>query len=172
MISRNGHDEFLDFRVNKSSFPGDEIKLNNNGAVNIEVKWTAKKELTGKIELVCNGKVVDSKDASVKPGEAFIFRSNQSFTQSGWLCARRMDEKGHQSHTAPVYIILNNKPVRTSVIDAEYFVNWIDNILTNIAPGGIWSKYYTHDLEQVRNRYKKAKDIYSRIAEEAQNINK
>jgi hypothetical protein len=78
-----------------------------------------------------------------------------------------MDEKGHQSHTAPVYITVNNKPVRASAEDAEYFVKWIDNILNNIAPGGAWNHYFTHDLDVVISRYVKAKEIYLKITEEA-----
>ena len=171
VVSRNGHNEFLELTVNGKLNPGDELKLKNKGTVGVEVKWTANKELTGRIELVCNGKVVATQAGSVKPGTPVILLAKQPFTQSGWLCARRMDDKGHQSHTAPVYISVNNKPIRASVEDAQYFVKWIDNILTNIAPGGSWSKYYTHDLDQVQDRYKKARDIYSNIALESQKVN-
>jgi hypothetical protein len=170
VVSRNGHNEFLELKVN-GSLPGDEIKLSGKGKIGIEIKWTAKKELTGNIELVCNGKVVSTKAGTVKPGVPVILHMDQSFEQSGWLCARRMDEKGHQIHTAAVYVTLNNQLVRASVEDAKHFVNWIDNILTNIAPGGLWSKYYTHDLKLVQDRYKRARDIYAKIAEEAQKMN-
>jgi hypothetical protein len=77
-----------------------------------------------------------------------------------------MDDKGHQSHTAPVYIIVKNTPVRASVEDALYFVRWIDNILVNISTGGPWNQYFTHDLDVVRKRYEQARDIYKRIAME------
>jgi hypothetical protein len=79
-----------------------------------------------------------------------------------------MNDKGHQSHTAPVYIAVNKKPVRASAEDAEYFVKWIDNILNNIAPGGAWNHFFTRDIETVQNRYKKAREIYSKILVEAQ----
>jgi hypothetical protein len=171
VISRNGHNEFLELRVNKSGMPGDVIRLSKKGSVDIDIKWSGVIELTGRTELVCNGKVVASKEGIVSPGTPVCFHTSQAFTHSGWLCARRMDDKGHQTHTAPVYIILNNEPIRTNANDALYFVYWIDNILENISPGGLWSKFYTHDLEIVQNRYKKARDIYSRIAEEAQKIN-
>jgi hypothetical protein len=84
-----------------------------------------------------------------------------------WICAQRMDENGHQSHTAPVYITINKKPVRASENDAQFYVRWIDYILADIAPGGPWNRYYTHELDVVQGRYKKAKNIYQKIAEEA-----
>ena len=171
VVSRNGHNEFLDLSVNGILNPGDELKLKNKGIIGVEVKWTANKEIDGRIELVYNGKVVATQAGLVKPGIPVILNTKQLFAQSGWLCARRMDDKGHQTHTAPVYVFVNNKLIRTSVEDAQYFVKWIDNILTNIAPDGLWSKYYTHDLNLVQNRYKQAREMYAKISREAQNIN-
>jgi hypothetical protein len=172
VISRNGHDEFLDLKVNSSFIPGGEIQIIDTGSVIINVKWTAKQPLTGRIELICNGKVVAVKTGTAKPGEPLILQARHFFTQSGWLCARRMDENGHKTHTAAVYVTVNNSPVRASASDAVFFVNWIDNILVKIAPGGTWNRYFTHDLDLVENRYRKAKDVYEKIAIEAQNIQK
>ncbi|MBK9389810.1 MAG: hypothetical protein IPN68_06320 [Bacteroidetes bacterium] len=106
-------------------------------------------------------------DGNSKPGSPVNFLTEVPVTQSSWICARRMDERGHQSHTSPVYVMLGNKPVRSSAKDAEYFVRWIDNILKNIAPGGSWNQYFTHDLDVVQARYKKAKGVYEKIALEA-----
>ena len=83
------------------------------------------------------------------------------YVQEEWMI------KGHVSHTAAVYITVDNKPVRASSEDAQYFVKWIDNIITNISTGGIWNKYFTHDLDVVKARYEKAKDIYVKIEDEA-----
>lgn len=169
VVSRNGHNEFLEMKIDERYMPGDEVKIKNKGNVNIEVKWTAVKEITGRIELVSNGKVVASQSGTAKPGEPLIFKAKQEFRKSGWICARRMDEKGHQTHTAPVYISVNKMPVRASAEDARFFVSWIDNILVKIAPGGIWNRYFIHDLDTVQKRYQKARDIYSRIAAETNN---
>ena len=168
VISRNGHNEFLEMKINGKYEPGDEISIKNKGTVTIEVKWTAVKELSGTIELVSNGKVVSSQSGAVMPGKPLILEASKEFTESGWICARRMDEKGHQTHTAPIYITVNEKPVRASAEDAEYFVKWIDNILNNIAPGGVWNHFFTHDIETVQNQYQKAREIYSKILAEAQ----
>jgi hypothetical protein len=82
-----------------------------------------------------------------------------------------MDEKGHQSHTAPVYISVNEKPVRASAADASFFIRWIDNILTSTAAGGSWNKYFSKDLDMLRERYTRAKMIYERIKTESDQLN-
>lgn len=167
VVTTNGHVEFLDLKINGEASPGDEIKLEGNGKVNIEVKWTAIKELTGKIEVVCNGKVVAIQDGTASLGNAVILNTPLELSESSWICARRMDTTGHQSHTAPVYINVNNSPVRASGDDALYFVRWIDNILLKINKEGPWSQYFTKDIEVVKSRYIQARDIYKRIAMEA-----
>ncbi|MEP7259265.1 MAG: CehA/McbA family metallohydrolase, partial [Flavitalea sp.] len=68
VVSRDGHNEFIDMTINGKYGPGDELALKNKGKVSIEVKWTSIKEASGKIELVLNGKVVASKEGTAKPG--------------------------------------------------------------------------------------------------------
>jgi hypothetical protein len=60
------------------------------------------------------------------------------------------------------------KPVRASAEDAQYFISWIDNLIAKTAPGGDWSHYFTRDQEEVQKRYRRARNIYSKILEEAQ----
>src|SRR5690606_26970282 len=124
--ARNGHREFIEMKVNEQYQPGDDIRVNNKGTVDVEVTWTSIEALSGSLELVHNGKVVSKQDGSAKPGSPFVLKTDLSVSQSGWLCARRMDENGHQTHTAPVYITINNQPVRASAEDAQFFVKWID----------------------------------------------
>ena len=167
VVTTNGHQEFLDLKVNGNSTPGDEIRLKDRGSLGVEVIWTSVLEQTGRIELVLNGKVVATQPGISKPGEPVILKASVPIQESSWLCARRMDEKGHRSHTAPVYITMKNAPVRASTEDARYFIKWIDKTLFNIAPGGPWNKYFTHDLDVVRNRYLDARKVYEEIAMEA-----
>jgi len=170
VVSINGHQEFLDLNINKTSTPGDEIRLNGKETVTVEVKWTSVSEQTGRIELVLNGKVVAIQKGNARPGEPVVLHASIPVLESSWLCARRMDDKGHRSHTAPVYITLWNTPVRASAEDASYFIKWIDKTITNTSPGGPWNIYFTHDLDLVQNRYLKAKAIYEEIAMEADKI--
>ena len=167
VVATNGHVEFLDLKVNDNASPGDEIKLKEKGTINVEITWTSIKELAGRIELVCNGKIVATHEGSANPEEPLVLKTNVPINESSWICARRMDDTGHQSHTAAVYISVNNTPVRANAADAQYFVKWIDATLKNIESGGPWNQYFTHDLNVVQNRYKKARTIYEKVAQEA-----
>ncbi len=167
VVTTNGHIEFLDLKVNESFTPGDEISLKRKSNVSVSVTWTSKTDQTGYIEIICNGKVVARDEVNSKPGSPVNILTEIPVAKSSWICARRMDSHGHQSHTSPVYVIVGKKPVRASAEDAEYYVSWIDNILKNIAPGGSWNQYFTHDLDLVQARYMKAKDVYEKIALEA-----
>jgi O-glycosyl hydrolase len=170
VVATNGHVEFLDLVVNGGASPGDELKLDGEGTVSVEVTWTAVKELTGTVELVCNGKIVATLEGSAGPGAPLLMQAAVPVGESSWICARRMDPSGHQSHTAPVYISINNRPVRASAADADYFVQWIAGILQNIEPGGPWNQYFTHDLDVVQSRYREARDIYAKVAQEAREV--
>ena len=167
VVTTIGHAEFIDLRINGQAYPGDEINLKSKGMVNIDVRWTSDRELTGRIEIVCNGKVVGKLKGTARPGKPVVMKTILTITESSWICARRMDETGHRSHTAPVYINIGKEPVRASAEDAHYFVRWIDNILVNIGPGGGWNQYFTHDLDIVQKRYQKARTVYEKIALEA-----
>lgn len=167
VVSRNGHDEFLDIQVDGKYQPGDELQLKRNSNVRVQVTWTSTKDLTGRIELVSNGKVIATRQGAVTPGDPLVFNSTIPFTESSWICARRMDEHGHESHTAPVYITVDKMPVRAAGEDARFFIRWIDNILENINSGGRWKKYFPRDMSTVTQRYQKAKTIYEKILKES-----
>jgi O-glycosyl hydrolase len=171
VITRNGHREFIDLKVNGQYQPGDEIKYEKNGSVEIEVKWTSIENLTGDLEIVYNGKVIASEASTSGPGSPVVLKTKLPISQSGWICARRMDENGHLAHTSPVYVTLNGNPVRASAADANFFVDWIDNLIEKTSPGGPWNQYYANDLKFAQDRYKKAKAIYLNIAKEAENLN-
>ena len=167
VVARNGHQEFIEMKVNGQYHPGADIKLKSKETVHVEVTWTSVQPLTGALELVCNGKVIARQEGNARPGKPIQLNADHAFLNSGWICARRMDDKDYQTHTAPVYITVKNRPVRASADDAQYFINWIDNLLEKTSPGGPWNQYFTHDLDVVQGRYKKARDIYAKIAAEA-----
>ena len=167
VVSRNGHNEFLDLKVNGSSVPGDEIKLTSAGSVQATVTWTTKMLLTGSIELVHNGVVVASRTVSASSGIPEVLTATVNFTRSGWLAARRMDANGHQTHTGALFVLVNNAPIRASVADAEFFVQWIDNLLNKTATGGAWSSFFVNSGDAARARYQAAKALYQQIAIEA-----
>lgn len=167
VVSRNGHNEFLNLTVNTTATPGDEIKLTGAGSVQVTIIWTANQNLTGTIELVRNGVVVASQQASVAPGSPASLSAAVDFAKSGWLAARRMGSNGHQVHTAAVFVTVNNAPVRASAADAQFYVDWMDNLLTKTSPGGAWNSYFPTSLSQAQARYQAAKALYQQIALEA-----
>ncbi len=167
VISTVGHDEFLDLKANGTARPGDEIPFKGKGTVQVDIQWSSTKALNGQIELVRNGKVVARQEGAVSPEVPLTLHSSQEFARSGWLCARRMGPKGHQTHTAAIFISVDGKPVRANTGDAEYFVHFIDNLTQRTSPGGTWNQYFPHDLGATQNRYNKAREIFGRIAREA-----
>jgi hypothetical protein len=168
VIARNGHKEFLDLRVNARAQPGDEIQLAAKGPVRARIEWRSLIRAEGRIDLVHDGAVVASQTASVAPGAPAVFETTAEFRHSGWLAARRMDwQKGHQTHTGAVFVIVDSKPIRASSSDAEFFATWIDNLLEKTSPAGAWSKFLSHDRNAAQKRYRQAREIFERIAVEA-----
>lgn len=176
VVSRNGHNEFLSLVVNGTSTPGDEIQLTGTGNVAVTVQWTAPQSWTGTIELVQNGLVVASKQATVGPGTPQTLTATINFTRSGWLAARRMginprtNASEHYLHTAAVFVLVNNAPIRTSQADAQYFVDWTNGLLLNTSRGGMWNSYFPTSLTQAQARYQAANALFQQIASEASGI--
>ena len=171
VISRAAHSEFLELKVNENALPGDEIILKNKSNVHVDVKWTVAANFTkkGTIELVKNGKVVASKKGVCTSSNPLILSAYVEFDKSGWLAARRMNENGYVTHTGAVFVIVNNTPIRASQKDAEYFVNYTDTLINKVSEGGEWSGEFSSSTEHdaALDRYRKARDIYLKIAEEA-----
>lgn len=167
VVSRNGHREFVNLTVNGSATPGDEIRLASAGSLPVVVQWTATQNLSGSIELVSNGVVVASRQASVAAGAPVTWSTTVDFPKSGWVIARTMGADGHQAHTAAVFVIVNNAPIRASAADAQFFVQWMDNLLTKTSPGGAWNSFFPTSLAQAQARYQSAKAIFQQIALEA-----
>jgi len=163
VISRMGNTEFLDFKINSRLQPGDELKMNAKGTADVLVTWTSGIQRDGAIELIYNGKVVQSISGSADPGHPLQLHVQLPVTKTGWIAARRMGAGEYQSHTAPVYIALKNQPMVSEPADAKYFVAWMDNLLAQTAPGGRWAHYFPQTLEAIRNRYKQARSYYLQL---------
>ncbi len=113
VVTTNGHAEFLDLKVNGSLSPGDEIHLRRKGQVNVNVIWTSILNQEGRVEIVCNGKIVAKQDAIASPGKPATLNFDLPVGESSWICARRMNSEGHQSHTAPVYITIRKQTCKS-----------------------------------------------------------
>jgi len=167
VVSRNGHEEFLDLQANGSVGPGDEIRLGSGASVQATMQWTAKNSTSGTIELVRDGVVVASKPATAGPGAPANLSATVDFQRSGWLAARRMGSDGHVVHTAALFVIVGNAPIRASATDANFYVQWMDNLLQKTSPGGAWSSYFPTQRSAAQARYQAARALYQQIAQEA-----
>jgi hypothetical protein len=79
-----------------------------------------------------------------------------------------MDGSGHQLHTAAVYVIVGGAPIRASVVDAQFYVQWIDNLITRTSVGGSWASFFTAaGRTGAHARYQAARALFQQIAAEA-----
>lgn len=163
VISRLGDKEFLDLKVNGDQIPGSSIHLPGKQKIKIEVIWNAESNATGEIEILCNGKVIANAGGSAAPGKPFVLKTSFEADQSSWIAARRVSGNEYHTHTSPVYVYIGDRNIMAGKDDALYFVRWIDNILTNIANGGKWKKYFPETLDKVRMHYQQARDYYAGI---------
>jgi hypothetical protein len=168
VISTNGHSEFLDLKVNGTAGPGGEILRDKPSRLPVKVRWTAIQPLNGRIELILNGKIIATQEGKADTGKPVMLSTSVEFKESSWLCARRMDEQGHQTHTAATFVTIHKDSIRVSAEDALYFVRFIDNLLVKTNPGGSWNQYFSKELATVQNRYRQAREIFQKIALEAQ----
>ena len=170
VISRNGRREFLNLTVNSTNIPGDEVHLpQGGGTVSVNAIWSANASYSGTLEIVKNGVVVASKSASVTSSTTSNITANVTFTNSGWLAVRRMDGSSqHKCHTAAVFVTVDNQPVRASLADAQFYVNWMDQLLSRTQVGGAWANYFSaSNRPSALARYQAARSNYVQIAAEA-----
>jgi hypothetical protein len=75
-----------------------------------------------------------------------------------------MGDNGHVVHTGAVFVTVNNAPIRASAADAEFYVQWMDNLLQKTSSGGEWNSYFANSLDAAQERYRSAKAIFQQIA--------
>lgn len=168
VVSRNAHNEFLDFSVNASAGPGDEIQLPAGGGnVQLAVQWSANQALAGTIELVRNGVVIASVPAAVDSTHPATVNVTAQVPASSWIVARRMSDRGHEVHTAAVFVTVGGAPVRASVDDANFYVAWMDELLVRTSPGGPWNQFFPTSLAAAQARYQSARAVFQQIAADA-----
>jgi hypothetical protein len=167
VISRNAHNEYLNLVVNGTATPGDQINLSSAAGVQVTVQWTASKSYSGTLELLQNGVVVASQTGSVSSGQPVTLTATVNFPASGWLAARRMTSSGeYAAHTAAVFVIVSNALIRQSASDAQFYIDWMNTLLTNTSRGGVWNSFFPTELTTAQARYNSAKSVYQQILSE------
>ncbi|MBH00014.1 MAG: hypothetical protein CMN58_06680 [Solibacterales bacterium] len=149
---------------------GGEIYLSPEGG-SVEVHaWLETAFPVDKLELLFNGKVVDS-FTTENGGRHANIRKIVDVTTSGWFGLRArtespvnpIDDTHLHAETGAIYVYKGKQPIRSQE-DAEYFVQWIREI-TNQAerhPGWRSEKEKRYVLEQ----FNEARRIYEQRAQE------
>ena len=155
----------LSFTVD-GHIPGDEIQLaGDKGTVEVNASVQSIVPLE-KLEVYFNGKVIASSDGSP-------IRKSIPIDRSGWLTIRATNSKPQHpiddsyvvAETSPVYVYKGGQAIRSKV-DAEYFIQWIDDITRQAQahPGWRSDKERTHVLGQ----FQQARQVFEQRAKESQ----
>ena len=123
----------LGFELNESG-PGSEIQFNEK-KIKVKYKGFMRSVIPmDNLEIISNGKVI--KKIALKDDKTTSdFEGSILIDKSSWVLLRAWNDNAHQdiqdfypyATTSPVYIILNQHPVR-SAQDATYFLQWINNV--------------------------------------------
>ena len=187
----DGMSHLIDFKVNQTLMGenNSEVHLNQPGTVSVSVDaaaligseeqltikklyigedspfdpipWGIENAVTGEseviLEIVKNGQAVDQVTISAN-GELSNYTFDIPVEQSSWIAARIYPS----SHTNPVFVMVNDKPIRASRKSAQWCREGVDVC---------WSEksktYDERELEDARLAYDHARKVYDRIISES-----
>jgi hypothetical protein len=143
--------------------PGAEIRLPAAGS---EVEVTARVESIvpiEKVELFFNGKPIET--------AAGAFQKKIAISRSGWLTLRASGPANHPvddtyvvAETSPVYVYIGDQPIRSRA-DAEYFIDWIDDITRQAEQHPGWRS--ERERRHVLGQFKEARAVFEQRARDA-----
>ncbi|MBV8809610.1 MAG: CehA/McbA family metallohydrolase [Acidobacteriaceae bacterium] len=110
------------------------------------------------IELVMNGKPVARKNV-VADGSVQDIAFDVPVKQSSWLAVRILGS----SHTNPMFILVNGKPIRASRQSAQWCLAAVNQCWTQKAP-----KISKAELPEAQAAYDHARDVYTKLVEESE----
>jgi hypothetical protein len=105
------------------------------------------------VELVVNGKVVATKQV-LADGSVHEVSFDTVIGQSSWVAARILPA----AHTNPMFVLVNNKPVRASRESAEWLANAVHQCWTQKSP-----KIAAAEQAAARTAYDHAETVYKRL---------
>ena len=151
--------------------PGGEIHLPaGGGSVNVRATMESIVPLET-FEIIRNGKVIESIPLD-KDNQKAVFEKRIEVTESGWYTLKAagsglqhpIDDSYPVAETSPVYVYVGDQPIRSKE-DAEYFIQWIDDLIT------LWDgyEYWRSDREKdhVLGQFREARAIFEKRAAEA-----
>jgi hypothetical protein len=184
----DGKSHLMDFRVNNLSVGtnGSELKLSKPATVKITAKvaarldevpnedirqrsydkqpyWELERARKGTsrevpVEVVVNGRVVAS-STLLADGTLRDLAFEVPIERSSWVALRILPS----SHTNPVFIEVNNKPIRASRKSADWCTRSVDQCWTQKAP-----LIAVPEREAARKAYEHARQVYRQIMQESE----
>jgi TolB protein len=151
--------------------PGETYELTAAGKVRVTA--TAESYVPfGTIEVIVNGKVAAQDDiATTTNAEMRVkrFDIELPIERSSWI-ALRVRGPDHAilfdgpawAHTSPIYVKVANQRI-ASRQDAEYFVNWIEQMLRVVSARNRYAR--GDDRRQVETLFRKAQDEFRKMAD-------
>jgi hypothetical protein len=110
------------------------------------------------VELVMNGKAVASKDI-LADGSVQQIAFDVQVEQSSWLAVRILGS----SHTNPIFVLVDGKPIRTSRQSAQWCVAAVNQCWTQKAP-----KISKAELPEAQAAYDHARKVYTKLISECE----
>jgi hypothetical protein len=188
----DGKSHIINFKVNESELGknGSELKLSKPSNVSITAKvaaylnetidttikkldiannvwgqkpfWNLERGRIGNtrtvmVELVVNGKAVASKNILADGSLQDIFFETM-IDKSSWVALRILPS----SHTNPIFVLVNNKPIRASKLSAEWCLQAVSQCWSQKSP-----KFADAEKEEAAKVYEAAKEAYLKIINES-----
>jgi hypothetical protein len=168
----DGYAHALEFTVNGKSPGFEDVTLEKAGPVKVNAKVVFAKDVvlgtapgatapTGnvrKLELVVNGKVVESKDIPADD-KVHDVSFDVNIDKSSWVALRHFP----QMHTNPVNVLVGGKPIRASRESAKWCIGVIEQLWKVRGPG-----IKAEERAEAEKTFKKALETYKKIAEESE----
>ena len=110
-----------------------------------------------RIALIINGKVVAVKNV-LADGSIQNITFETEITKSSWVALRIMPS----SHTNPIFVLIDNQPIRASKKSAEWCLNAVDQCWTQK-----FSKISNVEKVEAAKTYERAKQAYRKIIAES-----
>jgi hypothetical protein len=109
------------------------------------------------VEIVVDGKAVARKNL-VADGQVRDLEFEVPIARSGWIAARILPS----SHSNPIFVIVNGKPMRPLRASAEWCLAAVDQCWTQKA-----SKISARELPDARQTYDHAREVYRKLIAES-----
>jgi hypothetical protein len=174
----DGYAHALEFKVQDVSPGFGEVKLDAAGPVKVSAKVAFAKDvalgtapgaqapkpndMTRKLELVVNGKVVAAKDIPADD-KVHDVSFDVNIDKSSWVALRHFP----QMHTNVVNVIVGGKPIRASRESAKWCIGVIEQLWKVRGAPGKGPRISAAERPEAEKTFQKALEMYRKIAEEA-----